>query len=103
MMEAGSSSETSVNFYQTALSNFPEDSHLHTRRRENLKLQRIILLSLPPSILRTYTHTGWNSHCFATLFVCIFSNYLIHAVLCYPNGAGPQYLITDFVYCLYDI
>jgi hypothetical protein len=30
-------SETSVNFYQTTLHNIPEDSHLHTRRRENLK------------------------------------------------------------------
>jgi hypothetical protein len=37
MMEAASMSETSVNFYQTARPNNPEDSHLHTRRRENLK------------------------------------------------------------------
>jgi hypothetical protein len=32
-----STSETSVNVYQNALRNNPEDSHLHTRRRENLK------------------------------------------------------------------
>jgi hypothetical protein len=37
MMEAASTSETSVNFYQTTQRNNPEDSHLHTRRRENLK------------------------------------------------------------------
>jgi hypothetical protein len=37
MMEAASTSETSVNFYQTTWRNNPEDSHLHTRRRENLK------------------------------------------------------------------
>jgi hypothetical protein len=36
-MEAASTSETSVNFYQTTQRNNPEDSHLHTRRRENLK------------------------------------------------------------------
>jgi hypothetical protein len=30
-------SETSVNFYQTTRRNNPEDSHLHTRRRENIK------------------------------------------------------------------
>jgi hypothetical protein len=36
MTEAASTSETSVN-YQTTLRNDPEDSHLHTRRRENLK------------------------------------------------------------------
>jgi hypothetical protein len=37
MMEAASTSETLVNFYQTTQCNNPEDSHLHTRRRENLK------------------------------------------------------------------
>jgi hypothetical protein len=36
-MEAASTSETSVNLYQTTLLNNPEDSHLHVRRRENLK------------------------------------------------------------------
>jgi hypothetical protein len=37
MMEAASNSETSVNFYQTTRCNNLEDSHRHTRRRENLK------------------------------------------------------------------
>jgi hypothetical protein len=37
MMEATSTSETSANFYQTTRCCNPEDSHLHTRRRENLK------------------------------------------------------------------
>jgi hypothetical protein len=37
MMEAASTSEMSVNFYQITQRNNPEDSHLHTRRRENLK------------------------------------------------------------------
>jgi hypothetical protein len=37
MMEEASISETSVNFYQTTPRNNPEDSHLHIRRRENLK------------------------------------------------------------------
>jgi hypothetical protein len=36
-MEAASTSETLVNFYQTTRRNNPEDSHLNTRRRENLK------------------------------------------------------------------
>jgi hypothetical protein len=36
-MEAARISETSVNFYQTTRRNNPEDSHLHTRRREKLK------------------------------------------------------------------
>jgi hypothetical protein len=37
MTEAVSTSETSVNFYQTTLRTNSEDSHLRTRRRENLK------------------------------------------------------------------
>jgi hypothetical protein len=37
MMEAASASETLVNFYQTTRRYNPEDNHLHSRRRENLK------------------------------------------------------------------
>jgi hypothetical protein len=36
MMEAASTSETSVDFYQTARRNNLADSHLHTRLQENL-------------------------------------------------------------------
>jgi hypothetical protein len=40
MMEAVSTSEMSVNFYQTIRRYNPEDSHLRTHRRENLKSYR---------------------------------------------------------------
>jgi hypothetical protein len=36
MMTAASTSETSVNFYRTTRRNKTEESHLYTRRRENL-------------------------------------------------------------------
>jgi hypothetical protein len=36
-MKAAGISETSINFYQTMRRCKPEDSHLHTRRRENLR------------------------------------------------------------------
>jgi hypothetical protein len=39
MMDAASTTETSVNFYQTTRRNNPEDSHLHTCHREDLKSQ----------------------------------------------------------------
>jgi hypothetical protein len=39
MMETASTSETLVNVCQSTLLNNPEDSNLHTRRRENLKSQ----------------------------------------------------------------
>jgi hypothetical protein len=41
LMEAASTFETSVNFYQTALRNFPEDSYLHTRSRESVKSHQV--------------------------------------------------------------
>jgi hypothetical protein len=37
MIEAASTSDKLVNFYQTTQHYNPKDSHLHTRRRENLK------------------------------------------------------------------
>jgi hypothetical protein len=37
MMEAVQTSETSVNSYQCTRRYNPEDSHLHSHRRENLK------------------------------------------------------------------
>jgi hypothetical protein len=40
MIEAVSFSETSVFIYQTTRCNIPQDSHLHTRHRKNLKISR---------------------------------------------------------------
>jgi hypothetical protein len=37
MMEAARTSETLVNFYQITRRYNPEDNHIHTHRRENLK------------------------------------------------------------------
>jgi hypothetical protein len=42
-MEAASTCETSVNVYRTTRRNNPEDSRLHTRRRENFKSHLFIL------------------------------------------------------------
>jgi hypothetical protein len=41
MMEAATTTETSVNIYQTTWRNNPEDSHLQTRRREDLKSRKV--------------------------------------------------------------
>jgi hypothetical protein len=45
MMEAASTSSTSINVYKTALRNIPEDGHLHIRRYENLISQMYRYLS----------------------------------------------------------
>jgi hypothetical protein len=45
MTEAVSISETSVNFYQTARRNIPEDSHVHDCRHERLDFHLLISLT----------------------------------------------------------
>jgi hypothetical protein len=42
MMEAARTSETLVQLYQTTRCYNPEDSHLHTHHRENLKSYMIV-------------------------------------------------------------
>jgi hypothetical protein len=37
MTGAANTSRTSLNIYQTTRRNYPDDSHLHNRRRENLR------------------------------------------------------------------
>jgi hypothetical protein len=44
-VEAASTSEMSLNFYQTTQCNNPEDSHLHTCCHENLKSPKHQLIS----------------------------------------------------------
>jgi hypothetical protein len=44
MMEAASTSKTSVKFYQTTRRNNPEDSHFQTSRRDNLNSNDIKIL-----------------------------------------------------------
>jgi transposase-like protein len=55
-METISTSETSVNFYQTTRRNIPEDSHLNTRRRKNLKSH------LPKNVSNRYAVKGFEVH-----------------------------------------
>jgi hypothetical protein len=61
MMEAVSISETSANFYQTTRRNNPEDSHLDSRRRENLK-------SRPHTALHTRNNTAVECQCWKETF-----------------------------------
>jgi hypothetical protein len=61
MMEAARTSETLVNFYQTTRCYNPEDSNLHTHRRENLKSYTVYVASLTEIVVeyqvfeRSYT------------------------------------------------
>jgi hypothetical protein len=60
MMEAAATSETSVNFYQTTRRNNPEDNHLHSRRRENLKSHKVNEVSVLITYLLLYEFKKLN-------------------------------------------
>jgi hypothetical protein len=65
MMEAARSSETLVNFYRTTRRYNPEDSHLRTNRRENLKsyFYQTTRRSIPEdSYLHTRRRENLKSH-----------------------------------------
>jgi hypothetical protein len=67
MMEAARTSETSVDIQLRTLQYIPEDSELHTRRRENLK-SHIAIHQLAPlkfeTVLRRKTEVVMNLPCF---------------------------------------
>jgi hypothetical protein len=46
IMEAASTPETSANFYYNTQRNNPDDSHLHTRRCENIKSHNVCKFSI---------------------------------------------------------
>jgi hypothetical protein len=52
MMVAVSTSETSIDFFETARRNNPEDNCLHTRRREDLKSRFMKICPLFRNLLR---------------------------------------------------
>jgi hypothetical protein len=60
MMETASSSETSVDIYQTTRRNIPEGSYLHTRRRENLISHPVRLISELSSFEEKETLRPWS-------------------------------------------
>jgi hypothetical protein len=56
-LSAAITSEMSVNFYQTTRRNIPEDSHLLTRRRENLKSHLVLIYCNFPSVIKKLTYS----------------------------------------------
>jgi hypothetical protein len=76
MMEAIRTSETLVNCYQTTLRYNPEDSHLHTRHRENFKSYPSLALNLSNYQTRVkFLNSFWPYWFFNSTFIL---NYYLH-------------------------
>jgi hypothetical protein len=117
MIEAIRISETSVYFHKTTWSYSPESSHLHTRRRENLKSSspcskkpttfpdlsqmssiHILLYTLSDIILILSSHvrTGPATHFFPSHFSSQMYNAFITTLMrltCPP----PPFVVLDFI------
>jgi hypothetical protein len=70
-MEAVSTSEASVNLYQTIWLHILEDSYFHTRRRENLKSHQYVcickILTAKPVIGLKTQKTQYGAHISTTV------------------------------------
>jgi hypothetical protein len=55
--EAVSTSETSVNFYETTRRNIPEDNHVHTHHRANVSLTQIFMFAITSTPVLRSAHT----------------------------------------------
>jgi hypothetical protein len=67
-MEAGSTSETAVNFYQITRCNNPEDSHLHKQRVFEYRMLR-----RKPGPKRQELNGGWNTLCKRFIISLLFT------------------------------
>jgi hypothetical protein len=96
-MIAARTSETSVDIRLRTRQNNPEDSELHTRRRENLKSHTQILNQLPKIICPATRHGGaweerrYSSYSFTTSVLDgVIGQRHAQAAL-YPRGKNPRY------------
>jgi hypothetical protein len=104
MMEVISTSETSINLYQTTRRIIPEQGHLHTRHRENLKsnqqsvhLPAVRMFGTCCCIMVFCTVNFGQLYLFMILLCCVFPEScphkvpyrLVQAVWWFPPRAEP--------------
>jgi hypothetical protein len=80
MMEAVSPTETSVSIFPSTRRNIPQDSHLHTRRLENLTHKSVHKPRLQPTSCRLYAVLTLRPY-----FVNIHFNIISHWCVCFPR------------------
>jgi uncharacterized membrane protein YgcG len=94
-MEAARTSETLVNFYQTTRRYNPEDSHLHTHRRENLKSY----LPFATSVNIITINMSWpllELSLFAPKYLIIIVTSRTSKMLLQESGEGFKCITTNF-------
>jgi hypothetical protein len=84
MMEAASTSETSVNFYQATRHNNKEDSHLQTRHRENLKSDNEIVYYI--NIMIKYSRFQKKKQLPGRFSLCSFLHPSVNSFFLGPNA-----------------
>jgi hypothetical protein len=99
MMEAVSTSETSVNFYQTTRRNIPENSYLQTRHRKNLKSHQMFI-----SFLNYLKYNSYLTFIVFCIFISIQSecsvplNFVCYAVpyICYMHSYLKTFIKINY-------
>jgi hypothetical protein len=84
-MEAVSTSETSVNFNEITRRNIPEDRHLHTNRRENLKSHIGYFVCLHGRLAVQVLEWNYDLHVGCIEF-SITDYVFYHSQICYLNS-----------------
>jgi hypothetical protein len=96
MMEAASNCETSVNFYRTIRRNKPEDSHLRTHHRENLKSHMIQFVR---NRQRYYIYTKYNDGLYRRDSVASKTSFLVTGCTSVTVKAGIlSHIVTEVHY-----
>jgi hypothetical protein len=99
MIEAVGSSKTSVNIYQPKLRNIPEDNHLHTRRRENVKYHlsksSCYFLTLWPERVGYFPRNPFSD--IISLFACTSLSTRDQVSHPYKVTCRPTYIFVHFM------
>jgi hypothetical protein len=89
-------SETLVNFYETTRRNIPEDSHLYTRRRENLISHWVTVKSMiDDKSIRNSMGVEIQESTYFALCVVIFKQFEEHR-LCLPHSFAADIVGCNF-------
>jgi hypothetical protein len=89
-------SETSVDLHQTPRRNNPEDSHLHTRRRENLKSRLVPYFSYFSQLQFLYLSVHLALLHICSLLTIIYTSLFLSGVSKVPSFVSAMFAVFRF-------